>query len=56
MCIHIKGGVAKPNEMQQYGGRFRKKLGRNLTITQAVLLPKIRLRTTTGHYIVKYTL
>ena len=40
------------------GGRFKngKNLGHNLTVTRLVLLPKTRLPTTTGRYIVKYTL
>ena len=36
--------------------KTEKKLGHNLTVTRVVLLPKTRLRTTTGRYIVKYTL
>ena len=36
--------------------KTQKKLGHNLTVTRAVLLPKTRLQTTTGHYTVKYTL
>ena len=56
-CAYRRG-VARPNqgpnEMQQYGGRFktREKLGHNLTVTP---LPKQRLQTTTGSYFVKYT-
>ena len=34
--------------------KTKKKLGHNLTIIRAVLLPKTRFRTTTGRYIVKY--
>ena len=33
-----------------------KNMGHSLTVTQAVLLPKACLHTTTRHYIVKYTL
>ena len=36
--------------------KTEKNLGHNLTVTRLVSLPKTRLRTTTGRYIVKYTL
>ena len=38
----IKGGVAGPNKMQQYGSRLKngKNLGHNLTITRLFSLPK----------------
>ena len=35
--------------------KTEKNLGHNLTVTRLVSLPKTRLRTTTGRYIVKYT-
>ena len=54
----IKGGW--PGQMRcsnmAADSKTEKKLGHNLTVTRAVLLPKTRLRTTTGRYIVKYTL
>ena len=36
--------------------KTEKNLGHNLTVTRLVSLSKTRLRTTKGHYIVKYTL
>ena len=36
--------------------KTEKNLGHNLTVTRLVSLPKTRLRTATGFYIVKYTL
>ena len=36
--------------------KTEKNLGHNLTVTRLVSLPKTHLRTTTGCYIVKYTL
>ena len=36
--------------------KTEKNLGHNLTVTRLVSLPKTRLRTTRGRYIVKYTL
>ena len=52
----IKGGVAGPNAIWRQIQKWTKKLGHNRTVTRAVLLPKTCLRTTTGRYIVKYTL
>ena len=54
----IKGGW--PGQMRCSNmvadSKTEKNLGHNLTVTRLVSLPKTRLRTTTGHYIVKYTL
>ena len=49
------GGIAGENEMQQFGGRYKNR-EKHLTITQLVSLPKTLWWTTTGYYIINYTL